>query len=201
MSLSNFAPVPTVGDRRPRPLRPAPDRSAHPSVQGPSGAERIRPIGSISFGALRAIAAGLARVQQPVPSSGASDAPQSSRLLATAFYDVWLITWPDGSGLEPHDHGNVRSVLRVVDGELTEIFSDRVERLDPAVRILPRGSSTCAEPSVVHALTNRSGADATTLHVYSPPLIDVTFFDLAADQAGSEEMVHSDPSPLTLVRR
>ena len=216
MYLARPGSVSAVDEGSPRPLRPHSDRSAHPSGHGASGGERSRPTGSISFGALRAIAAGLARVQRPVPLDGANEAPRSSRLLATAFYDVWLITWPDGSGLEPHDHGNVRSVLHVVDGELTEIFSDRMERLDPVARILRRGSSTPSEPSVVHALTNRSGADATTLHVYSPPLVDVTFFDLhsAGDweplrstavvdrtaRASSQEMAPSGPAPLTLVR-
>ncbi len=138
MSPSNLVLLPAVEGHVHCVLGPTPDRSAHPSVNGASGAERIRPTGSISFGALRAIAAGLARVQQPVSSRGASETPQSSRLLATAFYDVWLIAWSDGSGLKPHDHGNVRSVLRVVDGELTEIFSDRVERSAPAVRIRSR---------------------------------------------------------------
>lgn len=197
------------------PFRRSPDRSPHPSGGGPSRAERIRPTGSISFRALRAIVAGLARVQQAVPGDGGGDAPRSSRLLATAFYDVWLITWPDGSGVEPHHHGNVRSVLHVVDGELTEIFSDGAEGVAPVLRTLQQGSTTPAEPSVVHALTNRSGADATTLHVYSPPLVDVTFdlhsagecepLDSAAvverpAEASSEEMVPSSPKPLTLVR-
>lgn len=216
MSLAPIASVPTADQRSTRPLRPSPDRTSHPSGHGPSGADRTRPTGSLSFGALRVIAAGLARVQQPVLRDHASDAPRSSRLLATAFYDVWLITWPGGSGIEPHDHGNVRSVLHIVDGELTEIFSDRTGRSDPAVRILHRGASMPAEPSVVHAMTNRSGADATTLHVYSPPLVDVTFFDLhsagdyepmrstavveRAAQASSEEMAYSGPAPLTLVR-
>jgi hypothetical protein len=165
---------------------------------------------------LRAIAAGLARVEQPLPRDGAGDGARSSRLIATAFYDVWLITWPDGSGLDPHGHGDVRSVLQVVDGELTEAYSDRVASVEAAVRTLKRGSVTIGEPSVVHSLTNRSGADATTLHVYSPPLVDVTFFDLhpAGDceavrstpvvgrpaQATSEGVVVPGPTPLTLVR-
>ncbi len=200
MSLSDPAPAPTVEDRRARPLRPTPDRSAHPSVLGPPWAERIRPTGSISFGALRAVAAGLARTQEPAPIGGAGDSPRSWRLAATAFYDAWLITWPAGSGLGPHDHGDVRSVLPVIDGELTEIFSDRVECQDPTVRVLSSGSSTSAEPSEVHALINRSGADATSLHVYSPPLADVSSIDLVTHRAGREEMVPPRPSPLTLVR-
>jgi predicted metal-dependent enzyme (double-stranded beta helix superfamily) len=199
----------------PRQLHSSPDRSAHPAGRDLSSADKVRPTGSISFGALRRIAAGLARVQQPVPLDDASDAPRSVRLLATAFYDVWLITWPDGAELEPHDHGDVLSVVHVVKGELAETYSDRVKRSDPAIRILRQGSSTPADPSVVHALINRSGADATTLHVYSPPLVDITFFDLhsaghcealrsravvqRAAQATSKERAPSGSAPLTLV--
>ncbi|MGA2835248.1 MAG: cysteine dioxygenase family protein [Acidimicrobiales bacterium] len=120
----------------------------------------------------------MARVQSPVPVDPGSETPRSTRLLATAFYDVWLVSWPDRTVLEPHDHGGVRSVLHVVDGELTEFFCDRATRQDPVVRTLRRGVSTTAEPSVVHALSNRSGRGATTLHVYSPPLVDVTSSDL-----------------------
>jgi len=208
MSLARFVPTST------EPLPPTADRTAHPSVDGPP--DRVRPVGSLSFRSLRAIAAGLGRVEQPLPADGVDDGPRSSRLIATAFYDVWLITWPDGSGLEPHDHGDVRSVLQVVDGELTETFQDRRTSLESAVRTLRRGSVTLAEPTVVHGLGNRSGADATSLHVYSPPLVDVTFFDLhpAGDchavrsapvvvrpaHATSVGVVHPGPTPLTLVQ-
>ena len=168
------------------PVHPTADRSDHPSTDRhrtdhPStdrASEPVRPFGSLSFRALRAIAAGLARVEQPLPADTTGDGPRSSRLIATAFYDVWLITWPAGSGLEPHDHGDVRSVLQIVDGELTETYSDRLTGGESTVRTLRRGSVTLAEPTVVHGLDNRSGTDATSLHVYSPPLVDVTFFDL-----------------------
>jgi Cysteine dioxygenase type I len=213
MPLAPLIPASAADERSPR---PTPDRSARPAGQDLSSAERIRPNGSLSFGALRRIAAGLARAQDPVPLSPEGDpqAPRSVRLLATAFYDVWLITWPDRSGLEAHDHGHVRSVMHVVVGELIEVFADRVKPRDPAVRMLRQGSLTPADPSVVHSLTNRSGVDATTLHVYSPPLIDVTYFDLhpAGDcealrstsvverdaQASTKEMALSGPAPLWL---
>jgi predicted metal-dependent enzyme (double-stranded beta helix superfamily) len=158
----------------------------------------------------------MARSQQAVPP-GDDDpaAARSLRLLATAFYDVWLITWPDGSGLAAHDHGGSRSVLHVVEGELVEIFADHVDRPVPTGRVLRRGDATTAGPSFVHDLANRSGADATSLHVYSPPLTDVTFFDLqpiggyerlrttAVDgpepQASSADLAPLRPPPLALV--
>jgi predicted metal-dependent enzyme (double-stranded beta helix superfamily) len=133
----------------------------------------------LSFDALRAIAGGFAQVQHPVPlADGDPTVPRSVRLLATAAYDVWLITWPDGSGLEPHDHGGVRSVLQVIDGELVEIIADHVDRQPPRARVLRQGETVWAKPSFIHDLANRSGADATTLHVYAPPLAEISFFNL-----------------------
>ena len=41
--------------------------------------------------------------------------------------------------------------------------------------MLEQGDSTCADPSFVHDLANRSGADATTIHVHSPALTGITF--------------------------
>ena len=180
-------PPPTPPDRPV--IRSAPDRTAHPSWRDPS--DRIRPAGSLSFRALRSIAAGLARVQ-PLPVAGSSEDLRSSRLVATAFYDAWLIRWPAGSGLEEHDHGDVRSVVQVVDGELLETFYDPRAGTAAAVRPLRRGSVTTAEPSVVHALVNRSGADATSLHVYSPPLADVAF----GPHPAGDRLRHPDRSVL-----
>ncbi len=54
---------------------------------------------------------------------------------------------------------------------------------------------------MVHALTNRSGSNATTLHVYSPPLVKVSPSSLAGNRVGSDEIADSGPMPLTLVHR
>ncbi len=179
MSPARFASnITTIDDRSTRASRPAPDRSQHPFGQSTDRRDRIRPTGSMSFGSLRTITACMARVQRPVAADADAATPRSVRLLATAFYDVWMVGWADGTGLEPHDHGDVRRVLHVVDGELTEFFCDRAARRDPVVRTLRRGVSTTAEPTVVHALANRSGRGATTLDVSSPPLVGVTPTDL-----------------------
>jgi uncharacterized RmlC-like cupin family protein len=132
---------------------------------------------ALSFEALLSIASGLAWAQKPVPGDlGDTAAARSLRLIATARYDVWLITWPAGSGLGPHDHGGARSVLHVVEGELIETFADQLEERPPRTRLLRAGDSTCGETSYLHDLENRSGREATSVHVYSPPLSDLTLF-------------------------
>src|SRR5580658_7922923 len=71
------------------------------------------------------VAVAVARSQGPLPlDDDDPGAPGALRLLATDHYDVWLVTWPPGSGRDFHGHGPVRSVLHVLDGELVEIFSD-----------------------------------------------------------------------------
>lgn len=135
IALPNFTPenlpFPSIS-------RHDPDEARHPAGQA-IGRRGSRPTGSISFGALRAIALGLARVQEPVPLGGDSANPRSVLLLATSFYEVWLITWPDGSGLPSHDHGETRSVMHVIDGELVEIYSDYSKDSISRVRVLGRG--------------------------------------------------------------
>lgn len=127
---------------------------------------------------MQAIVGGLARVQPAVLRGlDGPGQPRSTRLLVTALYDAWLVTWPDGSSSGLHDHGGVRSVLRVVEGELVEIITDLVDDAPPVVRLLQRGDMTWGRASLVHDLTNRSGAEVTTLHVYSPPLDDIVSYD------------------------
>lgn len=164
---------------------------AHPADNPYPGSDG-EPAGRLSFTALRAIVAGLARVQRSVPLDGGNPgAARSIRLLATTFYDVWLITWPDGSGLAPHDHGGSRSVLQVVDGELLETVTDQVDRHAPVRHVLGPGDVARTAPSSVHEIVNFSGDDATTIHAYSPPLADIAFFRLQGP--GQVHRIRSTP--------
>jgi hypothetical protein len=180
----------TISSLRPQPRRgPSGAQrpsgwSVHPSNPDPSPA--VDPASALSFDALVAIASGLAWSLEPVP--GVGDDPRSARsvrLIATARYDVWLITWPKGSSIGPHDHGNARSVLQIVEGELIESLADQSHASPSRTRVLRKGDATRGEPSLVHDLLNASDAEATSLHVYSPPLSDLTLFPtLGGDEQG-----------------
>jgi mannose-6-phosphate isomerase-like protein (cupin superfamily) len=143
-----------------------------------ANARLLHPSAALEYGqlpleALEAIADGLARVDRIVPLAEGADpaAARSLRLIATAAYDVWLITWPPGSGIGWHDHGPSDSVTRVVSGALVET--------------IPDGSSVTLRPGIFATLASRESHDlhnpypapATTVHVYSPPLADMTFSD------------------------
>jgi predicted metal-dependent enzyme (double-stranded beta helix superfamily) len=211
VSLHALAPI----GHTPSPPGRSSGRAAHPSNQSSDDLPEEDLSGALSFEALRVIAAGFAKAHPPVArDENDPSAPRSLRLLATAHYDVWVVTWPDGSGLAAHDHGGARSVLHVIEGELVEIVADHVDERPARARILREGEMAWAKPSLVHDVANTSGADATTLHVYSPPLAEISFFNLNTDNecqrlratavpevlpAGSEDLAPLRPPPLSLV--
>jgi quercetin dioxygenase-like cupin family protein len=93
------------------------------------------------------------------------------RLMATDAYEVWVIGWTKGQSVRPHDHGGSAAAVLVTDGELTEVtLLGRRHRLVP-------GSVHLLGPKVVHDVVNTSDVPATSVHVYSPPLSTMTYYD------------------------
>jgi Cysteine dioxygenase type I len=123
----------------------------------------------VSLDALTDIAAGLACIDRSVPPTGSVDSPRSMRLIGTTAYDVWLISWPPGTGLSHHDHGRATSVLQVVSGSLVEIQVDPGSGPGKTGLLRPGCASTLTPPGC-HELWNADGVEATSVHVYSPPL-------------------------------
>jgi quercetin dioxygenase-like cupin family protein len=144
----------------------------------PAGAARRSPL---STEVLADIATGLASVVDPGESirpaagrrrAGIQAPPDEvvrERLLATAGYDAWLVTWPPGAVLEEHDHDGSVGVVHVVSGTLVE----EARGLEPDAAIerrqLPTGSCTAFGVDARHRLENVAGV-ALTVQVFSPPL-------------------------------
>jgi quercetin dioxygenase-like cupin family protein len=118
--------------------------------------------------ALDDIAAGLARTERRVPAWPESErsTPRSIRLIATAAYEAWLTTWPPDSEIGHHDHADATSVTRLVSGSL-------IESAGSGHWVLHLGASVVTASYTTHALWNASSTEATSLHVYSPPLTSV----------------------------
>jgi mannose-6-phosphate isomerase-like protein (cupin superfamily) len=94
------------------------------------------------------------------------------RIFLSADADAWLIAWPENHWTTPHDHGDSAGAVRVISGELCEYSSttDDVRHLRPGdVMFVPRGA--------VHDVGTR-GSVALSLHVYSPPLTAMNFYDV-----------------------
>jgi len=102
-----------------------------------------------------------------------------SGLLRTDLYDAWLIAWRPSSLLDLHDHGGSRGVVKVVEGELAETYSDH-----PLARLrrrrLATGETVAIPETRVHAVSNPGCTDSLSVHVYSPPLGPMASFESSA---------------------
>jgi quercetin dioxygenase-like cupin family protein len=98
----------------------------------------------------------------------------SLRLLATEECDVWLLRWPPGTGVTPHDHGGSSGAFTVVRGELTEV---RWDAALPYERFVSPGQVVSIEAGVVHDVLARDASPALSIHAYSPPLSSMGFYD------------------------
>jgi hypothetical protein len=116
--------------------------------------------------------------------AGAGDR-QSRRhrqLVLTPSYDAWLIAWGPSSLLELHDHGGSIGAVRVVRGQLIEMYSDVVRPHPLRSRTVRRGSGFAVPATRAHEVWNPGPLAALSVHVYSPPLAAMTFFDHHPDR-------------------
>jgi Cysteine dioxygenase type I len=85
--------------------------------------------------------------------------------------EIWAIHWPQGQGLELHDHGGSTGALWVVQGSLEERYRQTVAR-----RSIVAGGGAAFGPSYVHDVVNIQPSPATSVHVYSPPMESMAFY-------------------------
>jgi quercetin dioxygenase-like cupin family protein len=98
----------------------------------------------------------------------------SVRLLETDAYDVWVIAWPPGTRVEPHDHGSSAGAFTVVHGTLTEYRWAP----EPRSRTIRTGEVVTIDARVVHDVVADRPHDglAISVHAYSPPLREMGFY-------------------------
>jgi len=109
---------------------------------------------------------------------------RSWKLVArTPDFDAWLIAWPRGGRVELHDHGESSGAVSVIAGTLVEAVPRRDDsgRLSLVRHELRAGTTLGFGAGHVHDVTNESDSHALSLHVYSPALISMTFFELSGD--------------------
>lgn len=129
---------------------------------------------------LAAIAAGLAQSLplEPIELSGDGDRSYA-RLLSTDLYEAWLIVWSPAADLELHDHGGSIGAFHVASGSLVEEYTD-LDRPAPLQRLVLEPGVTREVPILrVHRVNNPGPLTAVSVHVYSPPLSSMTFYDCA----------------------
>lgn len=133
------------------------------------------PLATAELGALASALASRPALWAP-HLSHAPDHRTHLRLAATARWEAWLISWPSGHGVEMHDHGDAAGAVAVLEGELVELVARRsTGTLAP--RALATGTVRRVPPGRVHDVLNRGAAPAASIHVYSPALRTMTFYD------------------------
>jgi len=155
-------------------VHPRHQKSEH--LAHPAGSSRLRQ--GLDAEALRTIAVGSSR---SIPRSGLEwtqgTRRRYARILDTPLYDAWLIEWSPASSLELHDHGGSHGEVAVTGGTLVETYTDLERRHPLRTRIVGSGESFTIPEARVHEVTNPGPSDAVSVHVYSPPLRKMTFYD------------------------
>jgi len=123
------------------------------------------------------IATGLATTAHEITLDECDDTRRFARVLETSHYEAWVIRWSRAAALGLHDHGGSSGAVVVVDGELVEVRVGDEAQPGPRRRTLRRGDLISIAPRTVHSISNRGRADALSVHVYSPPLSGMNFFD------------------------
>jgi len=97
-----------------------------------------------------------------------------TRLSTDSRVDVWLLSWLPDQATELHDHGSSAAAFSVVRGRLVEVRAEPNGRR--ASHIRTPGSVTWIAPGVVHDVRGSGQEPAASIHAYSPPLRQMTYY-------------------------
>jgi predicted metal-dependent enzyme (double-stranded beta helix superfamily) len=112
-------------------------------------------------------------------------------LAATDEFEAWVIDWPPQGAISLHDHGQSFGAVVVVRGELeeTRVYFQNFGSIDLETTRLSRGGFLEIAPGVVHDVQNVSTDCARSVHVYSPRLTSMTYFNIARGRLLADQTV------------
>jgi mannose-6-phosphate isomerase-like protein (cupin superfamily) len=128
---------------------------------------------------LLAIATRLAPSAQSWPGMQDPEIRSWHTVAATDRYQAFVIAWPVGGAIELHDHGDSAGAVVVAGGSLVETVVGHEEggSLQMTSRKVTRGDHLVFGPGHVHDIVNHGPGPALSVHVYSPVLRSMTFFE------------------------
>lgn len=97
----------------------------------------------------------------------------------TPRFEAWVVAWPVGGAIELHDHGRSAGAVVVATGGLVEtsLHPDGAGGLDVRSTPVRAGGHVLFGPGHVHDMLNVGPGPALSVHVYTPSLRSMTFFD------------------------
>jgi hypothetical protein len=106
-------------------------------------------------------------------------------IAVSEMFEAWVIAWPVGGSIELHDHGGSTGVVVVASGSLVEtsVRTYRDGSVGTVAEGLATGEHVVFGPGYVHDMVNEGPESALSIHVYSPALRTMNFFE-ADDQRG-----------------
>ncbi|MGD0525565.1 MAG: cysteine dioxygenase family protein [Polyangiaceae bacterium] len=122
--------------------------------------------------------AGEARAGRPMPRAGQ---PYGRRVLhATDAGEVMLASWRRGASCAPHDHGDARGVVVVLEGSFTEVVYEVAPGglRTTSSRTVAAGDALAVEHALVHEMRAHEGG--MTLHFYVPGVHAMRVYDRQA---------------------
>jgi predicted metal-dependent enzyme (double-stranded beta helix superfamily) len=104
-----------------------------------------------------------------------------ARLAAEPDYEAWLLTWLPGQSTDWHDHGGSAGAFVVLQGVLTEqralVSPDAVPRIVPSAQQYAVEALRPFGAKHIHKVANDGLAPAISLHVYSPGLAEMNYYE------------------------
>ena len=102
-----------------------------------------------------------------------------NQLYRDANLDVWLICWLDAQDTGYHDHELSSGAVFVVEGSLCEdyFYRDAEGWIDVRTRERPAGTVFDFDGASIHGVRHAGGPPATSIHVYSPSLWRMGYYE------------------------
>jgi hypothetical protein len=153
-------------------------REAHVTMmqeQGTRSRVRPDPVALSPLALLNLLQSYVGETAECLPRAQPGLTERSYELLElTDELEIWAIHWPQGRGLELHDHGGSVGALWVVEGSLEEHFVNPEQTLGR--RSIVSGGGAAFGPTYIHDVVNADPTPATSVHAYSPPMPSMTFY-------------------------
>ncbi len=113
---------------------------------------------------------------------------------AGPWYHLLVLCWKNGQRSPIHNHAGSSCGVRVLKGDMTETqfqFAANGHVKAIVSHEFPEGSVVGSEDKDIHQVSNLQAGDAplVTLHVYSPPLLQMETYSLTDATRGREVML------------